>query len=192
MNEEYLWDKTGSDAEIEGLENALMAFRYKPVEPPALPAKAFSLAENPRRNWFKLGFAVAFAAAVIAVVPAVWFLVPNRSVVTETVKTVDPVPVVVKNNDDGAKVEALPAEAPPINIDGAVFRPAAKRLKPLAANSFVKDHPVKLTKEEKYAYGQLMLALSITESKLKIVRDAIAGNEEIKPSLQKEKDLYQK
>ena len=36
-----------------------------------------------------------------------------------------------------------------------------------------------LTEEEKYAYGQLMLALSITGSKLKIVKDTINGVEEI-------------
>ena len=29
MNEEYLWNKTGGDAEIEELENALKAFSYK-------------------------------------------------------------------------------------------------------------------------------------------------------------------
>jgi hypothetical protein len=35
-----------------------------------------------------------------------------------------------------------------------------------------------LTAEEKYAYDQLMLALSITGSKLKIVKDKIAGTED--------------
>lgn len=192
MNEEYLWDKTGRDAEIEGLENALAVFRYTPDTPPALPAKSFSFAEPSGRNWFKLGFAVAFAAAVMAAVPAVWFLVANSNVVTETVKTVDPVPMAVRNNVDGAKVEFLPAEGPPKTIYRAVFRPAANRLKSLTANSIVKDHPVKLTSEEKYAYGQLMLALSITESKLRIVRDTIAGDDEIRPALQKGKDIYQK
>ena len=40
MNEDYLWDKTGEDPEIEKLENALQVFRYKETAPPALPAKA--------------------------------------------------------------------------------------------------------------------------------------------------------
>ena len=43
MNEEYLWNKTGSDAEIEGLENALKAFSYKQTAPPELPAKGFDV-----------------------------------------------------------------------------------------------------------------------------------------------------
>ena len=72
MNEQYLWDKTGSDAEIEGLENALRVFRYRPFKPPELPAKVMTSVEPPRRNWFRLGFAVAFAAAAIGSVPAVW------------------------------------------------------------------------------------------------------------------------
>ena len=41
---------------------------------------------------------------------------------------------------------------------------------------------VALTSEEKYAYGQLMLALSITSSKLKLVKDTINRIEEGKPA----------
>ncbi len=37
---------------------------------------------------------------------------------------------------------------------------------------------VKLTKEEKYAYERLMLALSITSSKFKLVKDKVEGKEE--------------
>jgi hypothetical protein len=36
---------------------------------------------------------------------------------------------------------------------------------------------VALTQEERYAYHQLMLALSISSSKLKVVQDAINGVE---------------
>ena len=42
MKEDYLWDKTGSDPEIEKLENALKAFRYQETAPPELPAKNYS------------------------------------------------------------------------------------------------------------------------------------------------------
>ena len=41
-----------------------------------------------------------------------------------------------------------------------------------------KSNEIALTKEEKYAYDQLMLALSITSSKLKIVKDKANGIEE--------------
>jgi hypothetical protein len=48
---------------------------------------------------------------------------------------------------------------------------------------FVKP-AVKLTEEEKYAYNQLMLALSITSSKLKLVEDKIYGAENPEKSLE--------
>jgi len=38
---------------------------------------------------------------------------------------------------------------------------------------------VALTKEERYAYRQLMLALTVSSSNLKVVQDAINGNENI-------------
>ena len=38
MNNDYLWDKTGEDAEIESLENLLGGLRFQPTAPPALPA----------------------------------------------------------------------------------------------------------------------------------------------------------
>ncbi len=36
MKEDYLWDKTGENHEIERLENALKMFRYKETAPPSL------------------------------------------------------------------------------------------------------------------------------------------------------------
>ena len=38
---------------------------------------------------------------------------------------------------------------------------------------------IALTEEEKYAYRQLMIALSVSSSKFKIVKDSINGNENI-------------
>jgi hypothetical protein len=64
MKEDYLWNKTGSDAEIEKLENALKAFRFEAQEPPALPTKVTSSDEKRPFSFFKLGFAFAFAASV--------------------------------------------------------------------------------------------------------------------------------
>ena len=40
--------------------------------------------------------------------------------------------------------------------------------------------PVRLTNEEKYAYNQLLLALSITSSKLKLVQETIDRMEDRK------------
>ena len=50
MKEDYLWDKTGSDAEIENLENVLKAFRQTDDAPPEIPAKIFTPDEIFRRD----------------------------------------------------------------------------------------------------------------------------------------------
>ena len=197
MNEDYLWDRTGSDAGIETLENALHVFSYKPM-PPELPAKVLTLTEKPRRSFFKLGFAMAFASAIVVVLSAAWFLIPNRNIAVDT----DSVKVIVPQDD----VVVRPVDTPPtsINISPEQEAPHAireihTRIRPaphLPQTTVVKiknkQPPVKLTDEEKYAYGQLMLALSITGSKLKIVRDTIAGTENTKPFIEKGRDLYQK
>ncbi|MBA4125206.1 MAG: hypothetical protein H0X72_22425 [Acidobacteria bacterium] len=59
--------------------------------------------------------------------------------------------------------------------------------KTIAQNVQVKKPTVKLTKDEKYAYDQLMLALSITSSKLKLVEEKIYGVEETKNILENER-----
>ena len=74
MNEEYLWDKTGEDAEIQQLENALAAFRYQETAPPALPSKILTfqpkivektVAEKPPRR-FSYALATCTATILIA------------------------------------------------------------------------------------------------------------------------------
>ena len=73
MKDDYLWDKTGEDAEIQGLENALKAFRYQESEPPALPQKVFTVEKANGRRFFQFRFALAAFAAVVAVLSLVWF-----------------------------------------------------------------------------------------------------------------------
>ena len=198
MNEEYLWEKTGSDAGIEKLENALHAFSYKPMPPPELPAKVITLAEKPRRSFFKLGFAMAFAGAIVVVFSTVWFLIPNRGVAVDDQS--------LKLSQPSRDEAVLPVDASPMAVNipieqnaPHVIKTVQKRVRPArhfqqmtAVKVREKQPEIKLTDEEKYAYGQLMLALSITESKLKIVRDAIAGTEETKPFVEKSRNLYQK
>ena len=76
MNDEYLWNKTGSDAEIEGLENELRAFRYQETEALRIPVQAVSVVERRPNNFFRLGFAFVFAAAVVVILSGGWFLLP--------------------------------------------------------------------------------------------------------------------
>ena len=195
MNEEYLWDKTGADVEIEGLENALKTFSYRPIAPPGLPAKSFVLEQKPQRRFVRLGF--AFAAAAVVILAAVWFLIPNRNVAVgkESTKAAEPQSLTVRQT---AAPPATKIELPKLKDTSTIIRtrhpirPATRPKNTVALKVKDKKPPVMLTEEEKYAYGQLMLALSITESKLKIVTDAIAGNEEMKTVVDKGKNLYQK
>lgn len=195
MNEEYLWNKTGNDPRIEGMENALKAFRYKPMAPPELPAKTFVLEQKPRRRFLSFGLAFASIAAAIAL--SAWFLIPNRNIATgsDSAQTTEPQTTIAHQIDSPPTPKtALPTRetAPsPIKIRH-VARPLARPINAIAFKTKDKNPPVMFTNEEKYAYGQLMLALSITESKLRIVRDTIAGNEEMKSIVEKQKNLYPK
>lgn len=197
MNEDYIWDKTGSDARVEKLENALRVFRYTPTVPPELPAKVMALTEKPRPSFFRLGLALAFASAVVIILSVAWFLLPNKNILldSESVKVIEPQQVPVFHAIDilpdptvGSPTRNEPPMAAKIR---RIVRPSTQPISAVALKVKEKRPPVKLTNEEKYAYGQLMLALSITSSKLMIVRDAIAGNAETSTVVEK-KNLYQK
>jgi hypothetical protein len=184
MKDDYLWDKTGEDAEIEQLENALKAFRYQETAPPELPAKVFEI-EKPRR-FFRFGFAFAAFASAVVILFAVWLQVSSSKIpVIERVAEIsDP-----KGNDkiDNKESEVLPVKAvqtpkhfskPNIIKIRQGVAPVIRPNKAIARNIKVKAPTETLTAEEKYAYDQLMLALSVTSSSLKLVKDKVEGIEE--------------
>ena len=199
MKEDYLWDKTGQDTEIERLENALRVFRYQETEPPALPAKIIPFERKFPRGFFRLSFAFAAFAALMIVCFGVWFQFSNNTIevgkdfaqtkITEIAKdsteTVAPQInnkvseefLVEKPKDLIVEKVEIPKQSVKRNIVKinktvpTVYRPNDL----IARNIKVKKPDVKLTKEEKYAYDQLMLALSITSSKLKLVSDKVDG-----------------
>ncbi len=190
MKEDYLWDKTGADPEIERLENALAVFRYRETAPPALPANIIPFERETPRRFFRLSLAFASFAAMLIVCSGVWFQSSNRKTefannspgiiaspieenLSKRFPTVEP-----------AKLIAGKIESPKQSIERKavkirVVAPVNNHRNNLIARKVeVKESPVKLTKEETYAYNQLMLALSITGSKLKLVKDKIDGIEE--------------
>jgi hypothetical protein len=192
MKEDYLWDKTGAvDPEIERLENALRVFRYQETEPPALPAKIIPFERKaPPRSFFRLAFAFAACAAFLIISLGVWFQFPVKKieVAKDSIETFAPqivekisdeIPVVKPDDSTVKKAETHKQ---------SVGRNVVKIKKPVPANARqnklpaqtveVKKPTVVLTKDEKYAYDQLMLALSITSSKLKLVKDKVEGVEE--------------
>lgn len=191
MNEEYLWNKTGEDAEIEKLENALKAFRYRETAPPAVRAEQLAFEERPpRRRWFPFVFAFASAAALILLAFVFLFELSTKQV--EEAKNFNEITVPkfeekTETKNPVEETSIIPAEN--IEIEKSIVQPKIVKVrhtvhiskpltKTIARKTETKKSSVKLTDEEKYAYGQLMLALSITGSKLKIVQDKIQNIDE--------------
>lgn len=198
MKEDYLWDKTGTDPEIEKLEIALQAFRYQETTaPPVLPAKVVSLKREP---FYKFRFALAAAACVAFGVLAlgVWFQVLRNNIeVNDTVAKVNTTEPNITSllDSNSAAVDNQPvknADKPAVEKIKFTKRFSAPRIKRADKTSALlaqQNEPkaqqiknaapeVRLTEEEKFAYDQLMLALSITSSKLKIVKDKVDGLDE--------------
>ena len=190
MKEDYLWDKNGQDFEIERLENALKTFRYQETAPPVLPANIVPFEKKNPRGFFRLSFALAGFAVLMIVCFSFWLEFSHGKIevaknspetlaspISETI----PSEISVQPSKD-LIVERL--ETPQQSIKQNVVKISKIvatniRSKNLATRNVEAKKPaVKLTSEEKYAYDQLMLALSITSSKLKLVSDKVEGVEE--------------
>jgi CRISPR/Cas system endoribonuclease Cas6 (RAMP superfamily) len=186
MREDYLWDKTGEDAEIEKLENALMAFRYTETAPPELPAKVFEIKKEKPRRFFQFGFAFAAFASVVVILFAVWFQVSSSKIaIVESVAEINKQKKADKVDVINPEIKPIKAVAIPkhFNKQNVVkirqtVAPINRANKFVAQNNKVKAPTETLTAEEKYAYDQLMLALSVTSSSLKLVKDKVEGIEE--------------
>lgn len=203
MKEDYLWNKTGEDPEIQRLENALQVFRYRETAPPALPAKIIPFERKTPRKFFRLAFTFAACAAFAIVSLGVWLQISSEEIEVAKDSTETTVPQVgkkVSGETADEKPDDLPdsltvkkVEVPKQSTEQKVIKvrklvPAIVRQnKTIAQNVQVKKPTVKLTKDEKYAYDQLMLALSITSSKLKLVEEKIYGVEETKNILENER-----
>jgi hypothetical protein len=190
MKEDYLWDKTGDDAEIQGLENALKAFRYQETAPPELPQRVFTLEAPKRGKFFQFRLALAVFAPVVLVLLLAWFQFVSRQhpAVENAAQTSAPQTSAPTTAEEkfAKQSEILPVVE--IQQPRAVKRKAVRAFqrnapKPRLIRTVLRTDAPKepaetLTAEEKYAYRQLMLALSITGTQLKIVKDKINGLEE--------------
>ncbi|MEP6924023.1 MAG: hypothetical protein ABI954_06140 [Pyrinomonadaceae bacterium] len=195
MKEDYLWDKTGTDPEIESLENALGKFCYQKTAPPLLPAKVFPFRKEPSRKIYLFALTAAAACLVFAVLGlGLWLKFSSNHSAGNLAE------VVAAPNDAASANEPM-VEIPNDLRDKSQKVPVIKKVKtsskfteekfvrirqavPVihyqtkAQNSTTTDLNARLTKEERYAYDQLMLALSITSSKLKLVKDKVEGKTE--------------
>jgi hypothetical protein len=181
MKEDYLWDKTGADPAIEKLENALSVFKF---DESSLQIPVIARAPVEGRRYFKFlsfGFAAAACVGAAVIFWTLWAPVFNPNAVSapeqaitrpaeETLDTVDNKP------DMPATVGT---KAPARTRTAAYYKKAAQgAIRPVAVTARVKKPaPVAapFTKEEIYAYNQLVLALSITSDKLNLVKEKIPG-----------------
>jgi hypothetical protein len=188
MKHDYLWDKSGADAEIESLENALAVFRHRETAPPALPAKVISFKKESPPEFKRFAFAIAACLMLAAISLGAWFWISNdKTEPGADLAIAPPVAEILPNESPFREAKFAP---PKVVAPNETLKPKIVKAKRIVQtrirqNQIVARKPKSekssapsLTKEEKYAYDQLMLALSITSSKLKIVKDKIEGMEE--------------
>lgn len=188
MNEDYLWDKTGSDPEIEKFENALRSFAHRETSPPAIPVEVAKAANvvpfpgKPASRFLRYAMAAAACLVFLAVSFGIWmqFAAYDREdEIATTEQQSDPdVPKNTAAKSSGEPGINTGINAPPeAQIVPAAARktvlPVARKNIAKTKNSRISTGAVKLTEEEEYAYDQLKLALSITGSKLKLIRDKV-------------------
>jgi len=179
MKEDYLWDKTGTDPAIEKLENALSAFRF---DESSLQIPVSASAQVEGRRYFKFlsfGFAAAACACVAIISWALWAPIagpdtvpaPEQAFTLPAEETLDSV-----ENKPNMPVTVGVKAPSPSRTAGHYKKAVKKAVRPVTAK-VKKPAPAAqpFTKEEIYAYNQLMLALSITSDKLNLVKEKIPG-----------------
>lgn len=191
MENDYLWDKTGEDEEIEQLENALRSFRYQPTSAPILPVKVLQVEEKSRfsffANYFRFAMAGFACLAILLVSVGIYLRVSNDKVVNVadlSQPIVTPIKVDILNSPpDIAPIIKTPTITQPVVKKSvtSTFEPTVKPTKVAFRQSAPKvktNKIIKLTTEEKDAFEKLMLALSITGETLKEVKDKANSIEE--------------
>ena len=175
MNNDYLWDCTGSDAEVERLESMLEGLRFRPEEPPPEPACQIVI-EPARPRWFmRLG--LGFAAASIAAAALLFAMFPSGdtpvpvAAVEEQPRAVEPETPEPLLDLEYVKTSATPQRPKKRKLKKRTRREA--RFVPVPAEP--RPLPETLTAEERDAYRQLMTALAVTGEQLSIVRHTLNG-----------------
>jgi hypothetical protein len=181
MNNDYLFEKKGSDEEIEQIEAALSVYRVDPVAP-SLSRAAIIEKPGPALGRFRSLFPHAFAFGLLVVlaliaISAVWLGRGTTSEITAVspAEIIAPattsVPLIARDQPPASAVKK------PTTVDAKPkqFVPIATNQKPQLARFVQRKSAAKprLTQEEQYAYDQVKVALWLAGSKLKVVQDTI-------------------
>ncbi|MEK7725085.1 MAG: hypothetical protein AAB336_12090, partial [Acidobacteriota bacterium] len=172
------------DKEIERMENALKGFRFQPTAPPILPVNILQSEEKPKfgffANYFKFAMAGFACLAILLAGFGIFLRVSNNEIedvadlskpIVTPIKLGNPVEPkvidpIIKPPAIGQNIVKKINQPNPVSVPRTtklVFRKTEPKVKPMKE--------IKLTTEEKFAYEQLMLALSITGKQLKEVKD---------------------
>lgn len=184
MKQDYLFDKEGNDAEVEGLEILLSEFRLANNLRPESNVIEFSRkSRSAVQTWV---FAIAACVVLGTVFIGVWGLIWQGSaeMPLDIPRTeVQQVPAELADVRD-TKTSLKSQDPPwlPQRVNSHAMRISASQQKYAAVDGRISKRYLKpkLTQEEKYAYNQVLLALSITSSKLRLVQDSINGVDQLK------------
>jgi hypothetical protein len=187
MKHDYLWDKTGGDAEIEGLENLLSGLKYELAAPPRLPVGEV-LNASAKTPWWKFSIAFAVPACLLLAVAVGFWTMRLRDDPTASLAASDK-PAFAANADPSStevSPEARRTAPQPERHEVAkplktIFtqRTRSNDVRPVRSKYRQKKQRFEtLTSEERFAYDQLKLALSITGAKLKVVSDTVNRTED--------------
>ncbi len=184
MND-YLWDRSGEEADIEALEESLKQFRCGKLDDSRPPLPEAST-RRPLTAIFR--FAMIPASAVLAVASIWLFYAPQTD-------------VTLKRETSRETVQRQPADVfKPVSTQKTADNPLAgtsraerkivrkrnplkifKRKRPVRRQVGTTTRAVRekgvpaITEEEEQAYNVLMKALLITSSKLKLVKEKVDG-----------------
>ena len=189
MNSEYLFEKKGSDPDIERMEDLLSAYRIEPVAPALARTEHVEMPQRAHKR-FRFVFAYAGAFAVFAVLITAAVLTVGKfrnqnvevTAVSPAVVISDPRPSDVVTGTPPAVVSA---QANPTDKREPI-KPRTEKpitVRPFQYAKYVRPRSAakpKLTPEEQYAYDQVRVALWLAGSKLKVVQDTINRKDESK------------
>lgn len=180
MNEEYLWDKSGHDPEIAEFETVLRGFAYRDTAPPAAAkAEVISFAAKPRVKAFRYAMAAAACLLFFAVSLGFWINLSRNSAINPVDDVVAQNLITIDSDDDVTFYREPFKKLDNIAAANSV-PPAKKKIVPVVrkiTRPIVTPAEPAITAEEQHAYEQLRLALSITSSKLKLVKEKIESHE---------------
>jgi len=186
MNSEYIWSKTGNDPEVERLESLLGEFRFDENTGAHTPAtNVIPVTSSSNRRWF-FGLSLAATAAAL-VLMSIWFTKPPVAAVASHERDAAPVQETDRSRKDvdaDLRTADLGNSVVPTADTHPQAEPMARHLRSRVdrtVHTVATKKKEALTKEEKYAYDRLMLALAITGSKLKMVQDSVDRKHDSNP-----------